>query len=84
LLDLNLDFCFIENEGAKALSLALPLLKNLKILRLHLNSKNFGGNGFSDIVYGIIPLKLDELQLEAAVNRVGVEGANSLKLLLNS
>ena len=62
----------------------MPFLKNLTVLRLNLNLKNFGPSGFSAIVNGIVPLKLSELQLEASINRVGVSGANDLKLLLNS
>ena len=63
----------------------MPFLKNLTVLRLNFNLKNFGPSGFSAIVNGILPLnKLLELQLEASINRVGVSGANDLKLLLNS
>lgn len=52
-LELNLDFNYIKNEGAKALGNVLANMTHLESLNLGVASKNFGYLGFKYIINGL-------------------------------
>lgn len=75
-LNLNLDFNYFKNEGAKAVGTLLSHLQSLESLHLGVASKNFGYLGFKHIVNGLAHLEqLKELNFRCGVNRVGANGA---------
>jgi len=82
-LNLNLDFNYIKNEGAKAIGVLLSRMNNLDSLYLGVASKNFGYLGFKHIVNGLGQLgQLKELSFRCGVNRVGSNGAEITRDLL--
>lgn len=82
-LNLNLDFNYIKNEGAKTVGTLLSKLQSLESLNLGVASKNFGYLGFKQIVNGLGYLEsLKELSFRCGVNRVGVNGAEITRDLL--
>jgi hypothetical protein len=52
-LNLNLDFNYIKNEGAKTVATLISRLQSLETLHLGVASKNFGYLGFKHIVNGL-------------------------------
>ncbi len=82
-MNLNLDFNYINNEGAKAVGTLVSKMQSLDILHLGVASKNFAYLGFKQIVNGLSHLQdLKELTFRCGVNRVGVKGAEVTRDLL--
>jgi hypothetical protein len=82
-LNINFDFNYIKNEGAKAVGTLMSRLQSLDVLHLGVASKNFGYLGFKHIVNGLAHLgQLKELTFRCGVNRVGANGAEITRDLL--
>lgn len=82
-LNLNLDFNYFKNEGAKSIASLLGELDSLDTLHLGVASKNFAYLGFQEIVKGLSHLvQLKELTFRCGINRVGANGAEITRNLL--
>lgn len=82
-LNLNFDFNYIKNEGAKAIGLLMSRLTDVESLHLGVASKNFGYLGFKHIINGLGHLgQLKELTFRCGINRVGGNGAQITRDLL--
>jgi len=69
----------MEEEGGEYLGKALSKLVNLEKLHINVATKNFGPQGFHDVIFGMTKLtKVKDLTIICGINRVGYSGVKDL------